>query len=308
MIICNLNTIKLTHIPNIKVLLLKALLKKSSFHLSNLSTMKLPLEKFYYNNVVFDEEGCKRYHQVVDWDDNSEFVHPCYLHSLAFPLHLKLLLLPEFVFPLMGLVHVKNKIKQVRPIKKSEKLQLCSSFEQLKVHPKGWLFSIRAEFFSGNEAVWESVSTNLFRTQHSHVVVAEDKPLKKNFANPVNTTWHLNSNLGRRYANVSGDFNPIHLSKWSAKMLGFKQHIIHGMWTKSYCISELQKVSPLLFEQAFEINTLFKRPLYLPGQVIMATQRFELKSADNEQQFTVQSVGVNDQEQPLHLIGNIRAI
>ncbi|AGH45935.1 MaoC/PaaZ C-terminal domain-containing protein [Paraglaciecola psychrophila] len=62
---------------------------------------------------------------------------------------------------------------------------------------------------------------------------------------PLNTTWDLSSTLGRQYAKVSGDFNPIHLNKWLAKLFGFQQHIIHGMLTKSYCISALQKVTPL---------------------------------------------------------------
>ena len=213
MAICNLHTTKLTHIPNVKLLLLRASLKKSHFCAYKHSEITLPTEKFYCDSVVLDENNCERYHQVVDWDRNSGFIHPCYLHSLAFPLHLKLLLLTEFVFPLIGLVHVKNQIKQERPIKKSEKLQILSSFEKLEVHPKGWLFSIKVQFFSGNEIVWQSVSTNLFRTEHSQVAVAEVKPLKDNLTTLTSTTWHLNSNLGRRYANVSSDFNLIHLCK-----------------------------------------------------------------------------------------------
>jgi hypothetical protein len=118
MTINNLCTTELMHLPSVKILLLKAALKKNRFYSQKNSEITLPIDKFYCDNVVFNESSYKRYHQVVNWDNNSEFMHPCYLHSLAFPLHLKLLLLPDFIFPLIGLIHVKNRIKQTRPIKK----------------------------------------------------------------------------------------------------------------------------------------------------------------------------------------------
>ena len=298
-------TTKLINIPNIKVLLFKAFFKKSNFHSQTNIDPMLPNNKFYYDNVIFNEDICERYHQVVDWEPTSEFMHPCYLHSLAFPLHIKLLLLPEFVFPLMGLVHVKNRINQARPIKKHEVLRVISSFGQLELHPKGWLFSIKVEFFSGNEVVWQSKSTNLFRTEHGRDIAIKDNALNDDFIDPINTTWKLDSDLGRLYANVSGDFNPIHLSKWLAKMFGFKRHILHGMCTKSYCISALHKKSPFFFEKAFEINTTFKQPLYLPSQVIMAAQNSKPDNTNNKQQFLVRGVGTNIEHQALYLIGSI---
>ena len=107
---------------------------------------------------------------------------------------------------------------------------------------------------------------------------------------------------------MSGDFNPVYLSKWSAKLFGFKQHIIHGMWTKSYCISELRKINSLLFMDAFVINTAFKQPLYLPNHVNMAVQSFKSESVHYDQHFKVVGIEANHEQQPLHLIGNIRAI
>lgn len=118
----------------------------------------------------------------------------------------------------------------------------------------------------------------------------------------------LSSCLGRRYARVSGDFNPIHLNKWSVKLVGFKRHIIHGMWAKSYCISSLEKLTPSLFLQGFEVNTIFKQPLYLPCDVNLAVQAVEPTSANSEQYFEVAGIGANRVHQPVHLIGNTCAI
>ena len=49
--------------------------------------------------------------------------------------------------------------------------------------------------------------------------------------------WKLPGNLGREYAAVSGDHNPIHLYPLSAKAFGFKRQIAHGMWTKARSVA-----------------------------------------------------------------------
>jgi hypothetical protein len=302
------STAKLSSVPNIKMLLLKAALKQSSYKRQKPSDISLPNKNFYFDGVELNDASCLLYHQVVDWELESDIIHPCYLHSLAFPLHIMLLLLPEFPFPLLGLIHVNNQIRQLRPINNGEKLCVSSCFEKLKLHPKGWLFSIKVEFFSGSEVVWQSISTNLFRTDHGKAVNQSNKYSIDTFTKPIVTTLKLNASLGRRYAKVSGDFNPIHLSKWSAKLFGFKQHIIHGMWTKSYCISMLQKMDPSIFLHAFEINTTFKQPLFLPNQVNLSVQSNESNSAHDKQHFKVVGLGEYNEQQPIHLVGNIRAI
>jgi hypothetical protein len=298
----------LSSVPNIKILLLKAALKQSSYNPLKPSDVSLPNNHFCFDGVELNEASCMLYHQVVDWDLESDIIHPCYLHSLAFPLHMMLLLLPKFPFPLLGLIHINNQIRQLRPIKKGEKLCVSSCFEGLKLHAKGWLFSINVEFYSGTELVWQSISTNLFRADHGKTVDSSSQHSIDFITKPIMTSRKLNTNLGRRYAKVSGDFNPIHLSKWSAKLFGFKQHIVHGMWTKSYCISMLQKITPSIFVQAFEINTTFKQPLFLPNQVNLAVQSNVSDITHDEQHFKVVGTSKCKEQQPIHLVGNIRAI
>jgi acyl dehydratase len=299
---------KLSSMPNLKTLLFKAAFKKSRYNTNTPTEVSLPNYHFYFDGVELEESAYNAFHQVVGWGRESETIHPCYLHSLAFALHIKLLLLPEFPFPLLGLVHVSNQIKQIRPLRKDEKLTVSSCFGQLELHPKGWLFSVEIEFHSGSELVWKSISTNLFRTKHGQIVKYTDKDPLDTFTSPINGNWKLSSNLGRRYAKVSGDFNPIHLTKWSAKLFGFKQHIIHGMCTKAFCISALHKENPILLSQAFEVNTAFKQPLYLPNQVNMVVQPIKSEITNNSLQFKVESVGANNEQQLLHLIGNVRSI
>ena len=55
--------------------------------------------------------------------------------------------------------------------------------------------------------------------------------------------WKLKGDLGRRFAAISGDRNPIHLYPLTAKAFGFPTNIAHGMWTKSRALGGVAEPS-----------------------------------------------------------------
>ena len=55
----------------------------------------------------------------------------------------------------------------------------------------------------------------------------------------IEAEWTMPSDLGRRYGTIAGDRNPIHLWPITAKLFGFKRHIIHGMWLLAHAMAEL---------------------------------------------------------------------
>ena len=75
--------------------------------------------------------------------------------------------------------------------------------------------------------------------------------------------WKLGGDLGRRYAAVSGDRNPIHMHALTAKPLGFPAAIAHGMWTKARCLAALESRLP----DAFTVEVRFRKPILLPAKV-----------------------------------------
>jgi acyl dehydratase len=76
--------------------------------------------------------------------------------------------------------------------------------------------------------------------------------------------WKVDSNIGRRYARVSGDFNFIHLHKLSAILFGFNNAIAHGMWSKARVIASLESQLP---EGPFKVDIKFKLPIFLPAKI-----------------------------------------
>jgi len=75
--------------------------------------------------------------------------------------------------------------------------------------------------------------------------------------------WRLPGDLGRRYAAVSGDRNPIHMHDLPAKLLGFPRTIAHGMWTKARCLAALENRLPA----SFSVQARFRKPVLLPSTV-----------------------------------------
>ena len=103
----------------------------------------------------------------------------------------------------------------------------------------------------------------------------------------------VEADIGRRYAKISADYNPIHLSDITARLFGFKQAIAHGMWSKARCLAALQDKLP---NSGYSVDVAFHRPLFLPAEVVF-------NSAVNTQgeSFSLQ----NKQSGVLHLLGQI---
>ena len=80
-------------------------------------------------------------------------------------------------------------------------------------------------------------------------------------------TWRILADAGRRYAKVSGDVNPIHLSALTAKAFGFKHAIAHGMWVKARTFAALAGRLP----ESLTVDVAFDKPLYLPSTVAYLT-------------------------------------
>jgi acyl dehydratase len=80
------------------------------------------------------------------------------------------------------------------------------------------------------------------------------------------TRWKAPADIGRRYARVSGDYNPIHLSALTARLFGFPQAIAHGLWNKARTLAALGEHLPAA---NIEIEVEFKKPVRLPSEVIL---------------------------------------
>jgi acyl dehydratase len=153
----------------------------------------------------------------------------------------------------------------------------------------------------GDQVVWEEESVNLRRggSSGSEGGGGSNGPnggaaagRSPNEPLPATATWRLPGDLGRRYASVSGDFNPIHIHPLTARLFGFPTAIAHGMWTKARALAALEGTLPA----AYTVEVSFRRPILLP-----ATVEFAEAAADGGLRFRVRDA---KQGRP-HLDGNV---
>jgi acyl dehydratase len=219
------------------------------------------------HDVPVDREHVAAYSEVCGFP-LREALPLTYPHLLAFGLHMAIMTDGSFPFPAIGTVHLENTITQHRPIAAGERLQVTARPDGLRAHPKGRVFDMLTTVHSAGELVWEETSTFL-RLGKGDRDAAASALADLEQPDATGAAWKLPADLGRRYAAVSADHNPIHLYALTAKAFGFPRQIAHGMWSKARCLAALEGRLP----DAVTVEVAFRKPVLLPGRVLLGSAR-----------------------------------
>ncbi len=229
----------------------------------------LPDTEYVRGGVTVDPAHLAAYNRVCGFRLTDE-LPATYPHILAFPLQMALMTEPDFPFPLLGMVHVANRITQHRPVRLDERFTLRVRAENLRPHDKGTQFDVVSELLpeldTADTPAWTDVSTYLRRGSGSGASTERRTELAPPSPSAV---WMVPGDLGRRYAQVSGDRNPIHLHRLTARAFGFRSAIAHGMWTKARCLAAFEGRLP----DAYTVDVRFQSPVFLPAKVAFTAWR-----------------------------------
>ena len=251
----------------------------------------LPQVEYVVDSFKVDQKHLKAYNEVCGFKNNG-YIPAIYLTVLSQSLQMHMMTSEAFPFPILGLVHIRNQVKQYRKIGVNETLTLSCKFGELQPHDKGVQFDFITTVKVAGEVVVEALTTYLSRQKTNAKAAA--KPAESQAPEYIlNNEWNISENTGRRYAMTSGDFNLIHIHAVTAKAFGFKQAIAHGMWSKAKALANLS------LPDAYEADVWFKLPMYLPSKVEFLTAQ-----AANETDFLIR----NSKSQKPHVTGHIKAI
>ncbi|MDC8829470.1 MaoC family dehydratase [Alteromonas gilva] len=210
------------------------------------------------------------FNQLHDW--HKQYLHPCFPQLLGLSQHISALSHSHSPFSLIGLVHVGNEIRQYQPLS-NEELCLHCYFDKITPHQYGVQVDINTNVSQGGKHCQTLRSTYLYRLPSidilSHSAKSDPVPgSEKLLPLPEHSQLQFKSGIGRQYARISGDYNPIHLAKWSARLAGFKDVMAHGMHVLAMTLSKLNHNWQLPLEKTV-IASQFSRPVLLPSSLTL---------------------------------------
>lgn len=163
-----------------------------------------------------------------------------YLYLLAQRAHLATALDHPVPFRIPGMVHVANRLVAHASFPPATCMVLETVLRMAPPGASGALYcDLETRFHAGSALLVECASRYLVRRARPAgraVMPATLPPAVEAIG-----SWQLQADAGRRYAALSGDWNPIHLAPLTARLLGIRQPIIHGAHTLAMAARHLEQ-------------------------------------------------------------------
>ena len=145
---------------------------------------------------MVDPQRLAAYRKVCGFADNG-LLPPTYPHILAFALQMQLLTAKDFPFPLLGLIHLSNRIRVLRPMGGVNRVRVSVQVQNLQPHAKGATFDLVTTLDDQLGPLWEAQSQMLCRG-----VKLEGEPVEEVLASTLElmevARWQAPTDIGRQ--------------------------------------------------------------------------------------------------------------
>ena len=178
--------------------------------------------------------------------------------------------------PLGPMVHVSTDVVWARPIAAGQAVRCRVELERVEQARRGLRLTVLSRNWMGaGQLCCQSTSVFMLRMRTPPgaerprgAETPEPQAPERGWAELAR--WELPAGAGRRYARVSGDYNPIHLWPWTARPFGFRAPILHGFATAA-------RAAHGLIEQRLggdpaalrRMRIAFRAPLPLPSTAVL---------------------------------------
>lgn len=266
--------------PSLRRLYARALGRLRTMVMARPVARGLPEVTLRVDGVRGDPAGLSEYQHLVG-EPGTDVLPAGYVHVLAFPLAMAVMVREDFPLPVLGLVHVANRVDSHRPLTLDDTVTVRAWAQDAREHARGTTVDLVVEVTdaSGRPA-WRGVSTYLAKGRPPRglaVAPARDRGERPEPPAVPTAVWRLGADVGVRYAEVSGDRNPIHVSRIGARLFGFPRPIAHGMYTAARALAATP--SPLR-RGPFTWTVDFARPVLLPATVACATSSLDTGASE----------------------------
>lgn len=235
---------------------------------------RLPIIGRSTGSVKLQPAWLAAYRSLIGLPDEPAVLPPLALQVAAAPLHLEILADRRFPFRAMGLVHVSQRVDQIAAVMPGAVLQLHAFTGRCEHGRRGLQFELITEARRDGKLVWRSISVAQVRDRKTAAVAPEGPVLGASVLPPMGSAWtplgtmRAAEDIGRRYARIAGDWNPIHQRAWLARRFGFDRAIVHGTWT----LARSMAAAGWPQHEAYSLHARFRKPVLLPSTVTLWTQ------------------------------------
>ncbi|MEX0900034.1 MAG: MaoC/PaaZ C-terminal domain-containing protein [Gammaproteobacteria bacterium] len=223
---------------------------------------RLPATELATQPVHLDAERIARYNACCGFA--SGIVPITYPFVFTFPLQLALMTRADSPLRLPGLVHLGVDFIYRRALDVGAAYRASCAVTRQATTERGLEFALTVALLDAHGMIaWSGESRILARSSAPAARPRRgQRPRTPIIAGPVIAEIAAAANIGRRYAQVSGDWNPIHLGRLGARALGFERPIAHGMWTLARMIAASDRGGA-----PASLSAEFVSPLRLPGRL-----------------------------------------
>ena len=232
-----------------------------------------------------DSQLLARYRRLCGFVDGP-WLPVTFPQVMAGALHITMVTDPRFPAPAAGLVHLRNQIESLARIGADDPIHFACHVDPPRQTARGLEFDLVTLATVHGNPTWRSVITMLARSPGATATQGDQSPSQKTpvvaadpavaapvrggvaATGPVLRSLPLRApeDLGRRYAAIAGDYNPIHLHAAAAKLFGFPRAIAHGMWSLARVVAECQDDMPPC---PMRIDASFRKPVLLPAKLLL---------------------------------------
>lgn len=218
---------------------------------------------------------------------------PFYPATWEVGLTLEMLAGLENPLPLGPMVHVSTEMVWTRPLPPGEAVRCRVELDRVERVKRGLRLTVLARNWLGaGQLCCQGTTVFMLRLRPP----ADGAPRVAEPPHPAEAPadgwaelahWALPAGAGRRYARVSGDYNPIHLWPWTARPFGFRAPILHGFATAARAAHGI--IEQRLHGDAGALRRMrvtFRAPLPLPGAAAL-----RVHDAGPERWFRVAAAG-----------------
>lgn len=185
---------------------------------------------------------------------------------------------------ILRMVHGEQEILYHRSLRPGEKIKTKVKLDSIDVKEAGDILWAKMTGYAGEELVFEMRAGLFFKKTKKGKKTSKPKtkedPIERQIR--IRKQMKVSSDQSVRYAAASGDENPIHVDKDTAKAAGLPDIILHGLCTLAFAVQAIvDNIAEGDPSKVKKIKTRFSKPVFMEDT--LTTEGWLMKESETRE-------------------------